>query len=57
MPVHERQDIPHHLMDFLEPEEEYKVTDFQNDATRCVSIDDVDAMHDSFISSISDKLD
>lgn len=37
MPVHERQDIPHHLMDFLEPEEEYKVTDFQNDATRCVS--------------------
>lgn len=46
MPVHERQDIPHHLMDFLEPEEEYKVTDFQNDATRCVSID-VDAMHDS----------
>ncbi|CDH57028.1 trna isopentenyltransferase [Lichtheimia corymbifera JMRC:FSU:9682] len=36
MPVHERQDIPHYLMDFLEPEEEYKVTDFQNDATRCI---------------------
>ncbi|KAI9249733.1 IPP transferase-domain-containing protein [Phascolomyces articulosus] len=36
MPIHERQGIRHHLMDFLEPEEEYKVTEFKQDATDCI---------------------
>ncbi|KAF7724780.1 hypothetical protein EC973_000736 [Apophysomyces ossiformis] len=34
MPVHEREGIKHHLMDFLEPEEEYQVTEFKRDATK-----------------------
>ncbi|KAI8138292.1 IPP transferase-domain-containing protein [Fennellomyces sp. T-0311] len=36
MPIHERQGVQHHLMDFLEPEEEYKVTEFKHDATECI---------------------
>ncbi|KAI8097317.1 tRNA isopentenyltransferase [Halteromyces radiatus] len=36
MPLNERQGIPHHLMDFLDPEEEYKVTEFKRDATQCI---------------------
>ncbi|KAI9318119.1 IPP transferase-domain-containing protein [Dichotomocladium elegans] len=32
MPIHERLNVPHHLMDFLNPEEEYKVLDFKRDA-------------------------
>ncbi|KAI9300299.1 tRNA dimethylallyltransferase, partial [Cunninghamella echinulata] len=36
MPIHERKGIPHHLMDFLDPEEEYKVTEFKRDATKCI---------------------
>ncbi|KAG0165712.1 hypothetical protein DFQ28_008383 [Apophysomyces sp. BC1034] len=34
MPMHERQGVKHHLMDFLEPEEEYQVTEFKQDATQ-----------------------
>lgn len=37
MPVHERQNVRHHLMDFLDPEEEYRVTEFHRDATERVS--------------------
>jgi tRNA dimethylallyltransferase len=29
----ERENVPHHLMDFLEPEEEYLVTQFVKDAS------------------------
>ncbi|KAI8344209.1 tRNA isopentenyltransferase [Chlamydoabsidia padenii] len=36
MPIHERQGIRHHLMDFLDPEEEYKVTEFRKDASNCI---------------------
>ncbi|SAM00045.1 hypothetical protein [Absidia glauca] len=36
MPIHERQGIRHHLMDFLDPEEEYKVTEFKKDASQCI---------------------
>ncbi|KAI8978389.1 hypothetical protein BDB01DRAFT_726319, partial [Pilobolus umbonatus] len=32
MPLHEREGVKHHLMDFLEPDQEYKVTEFLNDA-------------------------
>ena len=32
MPMNEREGIQHHLMDFLETEEEYKVTSFLKDA-------------------------
>ncbi|KAI9260146.1 hypothetical protein BY458DRAFT_407620, partial [Sporodiniella umbellata] len=32
MPLEEREGIKHHLMDFLNPEEEYKVTEFLKDA-------------------------
>ncbi|ORE19179.1 IPPT-domain-containing protein, partial [Rhizopus microsporus] len=31
MPVNEREGIKHHLMDFLNPEEEYSVTEFLKD--------------------------
>ncbi|CAO0799247.1 unnamed protein product [Mucor circinelloides] len=34
MPLDEREGIKHHLMDFLEPEEEYKVTSFLRDASQ-----------------------
>ncbi|KAI7861640.1 putative tRNA isopentenyltransferase [Spinellus fusiger] len=34
--VEERQGVHHHLMDFLDPEDEYKVTEFKNDATQCI---------------------
>lgn len=34
MPMDEREGIKHHLMDFLEPEEEYKVTSFLKDASQ-----------------------
>ncbi|KAG1140025.1 hypothetical protein G6F37_000901 [Rhizopus arrhizus] len=33
MPVNEREGVKHHLMDFLNPEEEYKVTEFLKDAS------------------------
>lgn len=33
MPVDEREGVKHHLMDFLNPEEEYKVTEFLKDAS------------------------
>ncbi|ORZ25959.1 IPP transferase-domain-containing protein [Absidia repens] len=36
MPFHERQGVQHHLMDFLDCEEEYKVTEFKKDATQCI---------------------
>ncbi|KAG2218220.1 hypothetical protein INT45_000762 [Circinella minor] len=36
MPFHERQGIQHHLMDFLDPEEEYQVGQFKQDATECI---------------------
>ncbi|KAI9488698.1 IPP transferase-domain-containing protein [Zychaea mexicana] len=36
MPIHERQGVQHHLMDFLDPEDEYKVTEFKRDATECI---------------------
>lgn len=36
MPMDEREGIKHHLMDFLEPEEEYKVTSFLKDASQKV---------------------
>ena len=39
MPLHERQGIQHHLMDFLEPEEEYQVGQFKQDATECVCVE------------------
>ncbi|KAL0095778.1 hypothetical protein F4703DRAFT_1729661, partial [Phycomyces blakesleeanus] len=36
MPLEERHGVTHHLMDFLDPEDEYKVTEFKRDATQCV---------------------
>ncbi|KAI9472144.1 MAG: hypothetical protein EXX96DRAFT_347523 [Benjaminiella poitrasii] len=36
MPMNEREDINHHLMDFLEPDEEYQVTSFLKDASQKV---------------------
>ena len=33
----ERQGIPHHLMDFLPPEQTYSVAMFTEDAGRCIS--------------------
>ncbi|ORX46079.1 tRNA isopentenyltransferase [Hesseltinella vesiculosa] len=36
MPMHERLGIQHHLMDFLEPEQEYKVTQFKDDCSNCI---------------------
>lgn len=36
MPLNEREGIPHHLMDFLETEEEYQVTSFLKDASQKV---------------------
>ncbi|KAI8373023.1 IPP transferase-domain-containing protein [Radiomyces spectabilis] len=36
MPAIERQGVPHHLMDFLDPEKEYNVTDFERDAALCI---------------------
>lgn len=38
MPLEEREGIKHHLMDFLEPEEEYKVTSFLRDASQKVRL-------------------
>lgn len=38
MPMDEREGIKHHLMDFLEPEEEYKVTSFLRDASQKVRL-------------------
>ena len=38
MPLHERQGVQHHLMDFLDVEEEYKVTEFKRDAAECVGV-------------------
>lgn len=38
MPVDERQSVKHHLMDFLPPEEEYRVTEFERDAANCVCL-------------------
>ncbi|CEG65305.1 Putative tRNA dimethylallyltransferase [Rhizopus microsporus] len=34
MPVNEREGIKHHLMDFLNPEEEYSVTEFLKDCSQ-----------------------
>ncbi|KAI8078222.1 IPP transferase-domain-containing protein [Gilbertella persicaria] len=36
MPIQEREGIKHHLMDFLEPEEEYRVTSFLKDASQTI---------------------
>lgn len=36
MTMSEREGIPHHLMDFLDPEEEYQVTNFLKDASQTV---------------------
>ncbi|KAI8067747.1 tRNA isopentenyltransferase [Gongronella butleri] len=36
MPLHERQGVRHHLMDFLEPEQEYRVTEFTDDCGKCI---------------------
>ncbi|KAL0097024.1 tRNA isopentenyltransferase [Phycomyces blakesleeanus] len=36
MPLEERHGVTHHLMDFLDPEDEYKVTEFKRDATQCI---------------------
>lgn len=36
MPVNEREGIKHHLMDFLNPEEEYSVTEFLKDCSQKV---------------------
>jgi tRNA dimethylallyltransferase len=36
MPMNEREGIKHHLMDFLEPDEEYQVTSFLRDASQKV---------------------
>lgn len=38
IPLNERENIPHHLIDFLEPHQEYRVTDFTKDALQIVSI-------------------
>lgn len=37
MPLNEREGIKHHLMDFLETEEEYQVTSFLKDASQKVT--------------------
>lgn len=37
MPLNEREGIKHHLMDFLETEQEYKVTSFLKDASQKVN--------------------
>ncbi|CAG8434423.1 1983_t:CDS:10 [Ambispora gerdemannii] len=34
--VEERDGVPHHLMDFLEPHQEYRVTEFTKDALRLI---------------------
>ncbi|CAG8823007.1 3579_t:CDS:2, partial [Racocetra fulgida] len=36
MPIKEREGIPHHLMDFLEPSQEYRVTEFTEDAIKII---------------------
>ncbi|CAG8495141.1 8288_t:CDS:10, partial [Funneliformis caledonium] len=36
IPLNEREEIPHHLMDFLDPHKEYRVTDFTKDALRTI---------------------
>ncbi|KAF0477809.1 tRNA isopentenyltransferase [Gigaspora margarita] len=36
MPMEEREGIPHHLMDFLEPHQEYRVTEFTEDAIKII---------------------
>ncbi|KAI8880649.1 tRNA isopentenyltransferase [Backusella circina FSU 941] len=36
MPPNEREGIPHHLMSFLETDQEYKVTDFLTDASKTI---------------------
>ena len=33
----ERQGVPHHLLDFLEPEQPYSVAEFVRDASSCIS--------------------
>jgi tRNA dimethylallyltransferase len=35
--IDERSEVPHHLMDILEPGEEYRVDHFRRDAMRAVS--------------------
>ncbi|KAJ3013841.1 hypothetical protein HKX48_005492 [Thoreauomyces humboldtii] len=35
--MQERQGVPHHLMDFLDPSKEYSVSDFDRDASRAIS--------------------
>ncbi|KAI8912961.1 IPP transferase-domain-containing protein [Powellomyces hirtus] len=36
-PIHERQGVPHHLMDFVEPSKEYSVAEFERDASRVIA--------------------
>ncbi|KAJ3168066.1 hypothetical protein HDU87_001267 [Geranomyces variabilis] len=36
-PMHERQGVPHHLLDFVHPSKEYSVADFERDALRTIS--------------------
>ncbi|CAB4443671.1 unnamed protein product [Rhizophagus irregularis] len=43
IPLNERENIPHHLIDFLEPHQEYRVTDFTKDALQI--IDDIHNRH------------
>lgn len=44
MPLNEREGIKHHLMDFLETEEEYQVTSFLKDASQKVTNNKPDKM-------------
>ncbi|CAG8673699.1 21506_t:CDS:10 [Cetraspora pellucida] len=37
MPMKEREGIPHHLMDFLESSQEYRVTEFTEDAIKIIN--------------------
>ncbi|CAG8470751.1 4104_t:CDS:10 [Ambispora leptoticha] len=37
IPVEEQDGVPHHLMDFLEPHQEYRVTEFTKDALRLIN--------------------
>ncbi|KAJ3145370.1 hypothetical protein HDU89_007124 [Geranomyces variabilis] len=36
-PMHERQGVPHQLLDFVHPSKEYSVADFERDALRTIS--------------------
>jgi tRNA A37 N6-isopentenylltransferase MiaA len=44
VPENEREGVPHHLMEFLEPEDEYLVTQFVKDAAIKVYFDNAGVM-------------